>query len=59
MRSQKDKALIQETQAFWQEQYQCVLFEDEAQQIIGNVTELFNLLERWDLESNTVEGKWD
>ena len=55
MRSEREQALIRETLATWQAHYPNPLTEDEAQQIIVNVTELFNLLEQWDRQSNAVE----
>ena len=55
MRSEREQALIQETLATWQERYSFLLSEEDAQQIIVNVTELFNLLAEWDQQS-TAKG---
>jgi hypothetical protein len=48
MRSEREHALIQETQAIWQERYQCLISEEEAKEIISNARQLFTLLDEWD-----------
>lgn len=57
MRSQREETLIQETRAVWQERYSNFLSEDEAKQILTNVTDFFNLLEEWDRRSSTVTNE--
>lgn len=54
MGSEREQALIRETLATWQEHYPSPLSEDDAQQIITNVTDFFNLLEEWERHSDTV-----
>ena len=54
MRSEREQALLRETQAVWQARYPNPLTEDEAQQIIANTTALFNLLAEWDQQSNAT-----
>ena len=57
MRSEREQALIRETRAVWQEHYSNFLSEDEAKQILVNVTDYFNLLEEWDRQSGTVRNE--
>lgn len=48
MRSEREEALIRETRDVWQERYANFLSEDEAKQILTNVTDFFTLLHEWD-----------
>jgi hypothetical protein len=57
MGSEREEALIRETRAVWQERYANFLSEDEAKQILVNVTDFFNLLEEWDRRSSTVTNE--
>ena len=57
MRSEREEALIQETRAVWQEAYSHFVSEDEAKDILANVTDLFNLLEEWNRRSSTVTNE--
>lgn len=57
MRSEREKALIRETRVLWQERYANFLSEDDAQQIITNVTEFFTLLHEWDQQSNAASSE--
>ena len=54
MRSEREEELIRETLSNWQEHYTILLSKDDAQQIITNVTDFFNLLDEWDQESNAT-----
>ncbi|MEQ1843998.1 MAG: hypothetical protein ABL983_00290 [Nitrospira sp.] len=54
MRSEREEALIQETRAIWQEAYSHFVSEDEAKDILANMTDLFNLLNEWDQQSNAA-----
>ena len=54
MRSDRQQALIRETQTTWQVHYPHPLSEDEAQQIIANTAALFNLLAVWDQHFNAT-----
>jgi len=57
MRSEREEELIQETRAVWQKRYPILLSKDDAQQIITNVTDFFNILEEWDRRSSTVTNE--
>ena len=54
MRSEREEALIRETRAVWQEAYSHFVSEDEAKQILANVTDFFTLLHEWDQQSNAA-----
>ena len=54
MRSERDQTLIRETRVLWQERYGRFLSEDEAKQILTNVTDFFTLLHEWDQQSNAA-----
>jgi hypothetical protein len=54
MRSEREKALISETRVLWQKRYASFLSEDEAKDIITNVTDFFTLLHEWDQQSNAA-----
>lgn len=51
MRSEREETLIRETRALWQERYANFLSENEAKDIITNVTDFFTLLHEWDQQS--------
>jgi hypothetical protein len=57
MGSEREEALIRETRAVWQEAYSHFVSEDEAKDILANVTNFFNLLEEWDRRSSTVRNE--
>jgi len=54
MRSEREEALIRETRALWQQRYGSFLSEDEAKQILANVTDFFTLLHEWDQQSTAA-----
>lgn len=54
MHSEREETLIQETRAVWQKAYSHFVSEDEAKDILANVTDLFNLLNEWDQQSNAA-----
>lgn len=52
----RDHALIRDTQAIWHAQYATPLSDDDATQILVNVTDFFNLLHEWDRQSNAAHN---
>lgn len=48
--------LIQETISEWQQDYQEILTEKDADEIISNVQGYFRLLEKWAQETNSKEA---
>lgn len=54
MRCEREEGLIRETRAVWQEHYVNFLSEDEAEQILGNMSDFFTLLHEWDQQSNAT-----
>ena len=54
MRNEREEVLIRETRAIWQERYTNFLSDEEAKQILENVTDFFTLLHEWDQQSNAA-----
>lgn len=50
------KKALEETRLFWEERLQRPVSEEEAREIIYNVTGFFNVLIRWACEGNGPEG---
>jgi hypothetical protein len=54
MSSEREEALIRETRAIWQKRYANFLCDEEAKQIITNVTDFFTLLHEWNQQSTAA-----
>ena len=55
-----DKQFLQETIDLWQPHYKEKLTEEDAREIIQNLTGFFKLLNEWDKEQRKIEtGKRD
>ena len=49
---EKEPDIIQRTRKFWQLHYEEELTEEDAREIIKNITGFFATLARWDQQSN-------